>query len=55
MCKIHNFDAMTPEEFQSQIQTELCDSFTAFYDTILKKSSAGGRPAAKPLSIEFVT
>ncbi len=44
-------DAMPPDEFQ----TELCDSFTAFYHNILKKSGAEGRPTAKPLSIEFVT
>ncbi len=39
-------DAMPPDEFW----TELCDSLTAFYDNILKKSGAGGRPAAKNLS-----
>ncbi len=44
-------DAMPPDEFQ----TELCDSLTAFYDNILKKSCAGGRPAAKHLSCKFVT
>jgi hypothetical protein len=44
-------DAMPPDEFR----TELCDSFTAFYDNILKKSGAGGRPAAKHLSRKFVT
>ena len=44
-------DAMPPDEFW----TELCDSLNAFCDNILKKSGAGGRPAAKPLSLEFVT
>ncbi len=44
-------DAMPPDEFW----TELCDSLTAFYDNILKKSGAGGRPAAKNLSCKFVT
>ena len=44
-------DAMPPDEFW----TELCDSLTPFYDKILKKSGAGGRPAAKHLSCKFVT
>ncbi len=44
-------DAMPPDEFW----TELCDSLTAFYDNILKKSGAGGRPAAKNLSCKVVT
>ncbi len=44
-------DAMPPDEFR----TEPCDSLTAFYDNILKKSGAGGRPAAKHLSCKFVT
>jgi hypothetical protein len=35
--------------------TELCDSLTAFYNNILKKSGAGGRLAAKHLSSKFVT
>ena len=30
-------------------------TLTAFYENILKKSCAGGRPAAKPLSSKFVT
>ncbi len=42
-------DAMPPDEFR----TELCDTLTTFYDNILKKSGAGGRPAA--LSCPFVT
>ncbi len=42
---------MPPDEFQ----TELCDSLTAFYDNILKKSGAGGHPAAKHLSCKFIT
>jgi hypothetical protein len=33
---------MPPDEFR----TELCDSLTAFYDNILKKSCAGGRRAS---------
>jgi hypothetical protein len=43
-------DAMPPDEFR----TELCDSLTPFFDNILKKSGAGGRPAAKHLSCKFV-
>ncbi len=35
--------------------TELRDSLTEFYENILKKSCAGGRPAAKALSSKFVT
>ncbi len=42
---------MPPDEFR----TELCDSLTAFYDNIFKKSGAGGHPAAKHLSRKFVT
>jgi hypothetical protein len=38
-----------------ELWTELCDSLTAFYDNILRKSGAGGRPAAKNLSCKFVT
>ncbi len=44
-------DAMPPDEFR----IELCDSLTAFYDNILKKSGSGGRPAATHLSLKFVT
>jgi hypothetical protein len=44
-------DSMPPDEFR----TELSDSLTTFYDNILKKSCAGGRPAAKHLSRKFVT
>jgi hypothetical protein len=44
-------DAMPPDEFW----TKLCDSFTAFYDNILKKSGAEGRSVAKNLSCKFVT
>ncbi len=43
--------SMPPDEFR----IELCDSLTAFYDNILRKSGAGGRPAAKHLSLKFVT
>ncbi len=42
---------MPPDEFW----TELCDSLNAFCDNILKKSCAGGCPAAKNLSCKFVT
>ncbi len=31
------------------------DSLTAFYENILKKTCAGGRPVAKPLIRKFVT
>ncbi len=44
-------DAMPPDIYW----TELCDSLTPFYDNTLKKSGAGGRPAAKHLSCKFVT
>ena len=40
-----------PDEFRA----ELRDSLTAFYENILKKSCAGGHPAAKPLPHKFVT
>ncbi len=44
-------NAMPPDEFW----TELCYSLTAFYNNILKKSGAGGHPAAKHLSCKLVT
>jgi hypothetical protein len=44
-------NAMPADEFR----TELCDSLTAFYENILKKAGAGGRPVAKPLISKFVT
>ena len=42
---------MPPDAFW----TELHDSLTAFYENILKKAGAGGRPVAKPLICKFVT
>jgi hypothetical protein len=38
-----------------EFRTELSDSLTAFYQNILKKTGAGGRPVAKPLIRKFVT
>ena len=40
-----------PDDFR----TELRGSFTDFYENILKKACAGGRPVAMPLSRKFVT
>ncbi len=48
---LKELDAMPPDEFR----TELRDSLTTFYVNIFKKSGAGGRPAAKPLSRKVVT
>ena len=45
------FYTMPPDAFR----TELPDSLTAFYENILKKAGAGGRPVAKPLICKFVT
>ena len=42
-------NAMPADEFR----TELRDSLTAFYENILKKTGAGGRPVAKPLIRKF--
>ncbi len=42
-------NAMPADEFR----TELRDSLTAFYENILKKTGAGGRPVAKPLICKF--
>ena len=39
---LKELDAVPPDEFR----TELSDSLTAFFENILKKSGAGGRPAA---------
>ncbi len=38
-----------------EFRTELRESLTAFYQNILKKTGAGGRPVAKPLIRKFVT
>jgi hypothetical protein len=38
-----------------EFRTELRDSLTAFYENILKKTGAWGRPMAKPLIRKFVT
>jgi hypothetical protein len=37
------------------VLTELCNSLTDFYETILQKADSGGRPVAKPLSSKSVT
>jgi hypothetical protein len=42
-------NAMPADEFR----TELRDTLTAFYENILKKTGAGGRPMAKPLIHKF--
>jgi hypothetical protein len=42
---------MPPDDFR----TEPCGSLTNFYENILKKAGAGGRPVAMPLSRKFVT
>jgi hypothetical protein len=42
-------NAMPADEFR----TELRNSLTAFYENILKKTGAGGRPVAKPLIRKF--
>jgi hypothetical protein len=42
---------MLPDDFQ----TELSGFLTDFYENILKKACAGGRPVAMPLSGKFVT
>jgi hypothetical protein len=42
---------MPPDDFR----TELRGSLTDFYENILKKAGAGGRPVAMPLSRKFVT
>ena len=42
---------MPPDDFR----TELRGSLTDFYENILKKPGAGGRPVAMPLSRKFVT
>ncbi len=44
-------NAMPADEFR----TELRDSLIAFYENILKKTGAGGRPVARPLIHKFVT
>ena len=48
---LKEFYAMTPDVFR----TELHDSFATFYENILKKAGAGGRPVAKPLIRKFVS
>ena len=48
---LKEFYAMPPDAFW----TELQDSLTAFYENILKKAGAGGRPVVKPLIRKFVT
>ncbi len=48
---LKELDSMPPDDFQ----TELSGSLTNFYENILKKAGAGGRPVAMPLSRRFVT
>ena len=48
---LQEFYAMPPDAFW----TELRDSLTAFYENILKKAGAGGRPVVNPLIHKFVT
>ena len=48
---LNEFYTMPPDAFR----TEIHDSLTAFYENILKKDGAGGRPVAKPLIRKFVT
>ncbi len=43
-------NCMPADEFQ----TELRDSLTDFYEKILQRAGAGGRPVAKPLIRKFV-
>jgi hypothetical protein len=44
-------NAFAPDEFR----TELRDSLTHFYEKILLRAGAGGRPVAKPMIRKFVT
>jgi hypothetical protein len=44
-------NSMPPDEFR----TELRDTLTDFYERILLRADAGGRPVAKPLIRKFVT
>jgi hypothetical protein len=44
-------NALPPDEFR----TELRDSLTDFYEKILLRAGAGGRPVAKPMIRKFVT
>jgi hypothetical protein len=48
---LKELDSMPPDDFR----TELRGSLTDFYENILKKPGAGGRPVAMPLSRKFVT
>ncbi len=48
---LKELDSMPPDDFR----TELCGSLTDFYENILKKACAGGRPVAMPLSRKLVT
>jgi hypothetical protein len=47
---LKELDSMPPDDFR----TELRGSLTNFYENILKKASAGGRPVAMPLTPKFV-
>ena len=46
---LKELDAMPPDQFRA----ELRDSLTAFYEKILKKVCAGGRPVGKALPRKF--
>jgi hypothetical protein len=48
---LKELDSMPPDDFR----TKLSGSLTDFYENILKKAGAGGRPVAMPLSRRFVT
>jgi hypothetical protein len=48
---LKELNSMAPDDFR----TELRGSLTDFYENILKKADAGGRPVAMPLSSKFVT
>ena len=46
---LKELDDMPPDQYQA----ELCETLTAFYEKILKKVCAGGRPVGKPLARKF--
>jgi hypothetical protein len=48
---LKELDTMPPEDFRSELRSSL----TNFYENILKRAGAGGRPVAMPLSHKFVT
>jgi hypothetical protein len=48
---LKELDSMPPDDFRTELSCSLAD----FYENILKKACAGGRPVAMPLSRKFVT